>query len=168
MVAFVLLAAMALCSMLFATSSNSTLQLGSPDALRGRVMGIYSTLLIGTTPIGSLLTGFLAAAAGIRVTMAVWGVMTLVAVAGRVGDLWHPQGRLQLTAIVRLRRQAAAQHRACGVVGRGQPGLDSPRPVAERPVSSDHAQLTSDSSLSWGGHLHPAGDPPVYLGRHRR
>ncbi len=78
--AFGLLAAMALCSMLFATSSNSMLQLGSPDYLRGRVMGIYSTLLVGTTPIGSMLTGFMAAAVGIRQTMATWGTLCLLIV----------------------------------------------------------------------------------------
>jgi MFS family permease len=78
--AFALLAVMALCSMLFATSSNSILQLGSPDHLRGRVMGIYSTLLVGTTPIGSMLTGFMAAAFGIRETMATWGTLCLLIV----------------------------------------------------------------------------------------
>jgi MFS family permease len=72
---------MALCSMLFATSSNSTLQLRSPDAMRGRVMGLYSTLLVGTTPIGSMLTGFMAEAYGIRLTLAVWGTITLLFVA---------------------------------------------------------------------------------------
>jgi MFS family permease len=94
--AFVLLAVMALCSMLFATSSNTMLQLGSPDGLRGRVMGIYSTLLVGTTPIGAMLTGFMAEAVGIRQTMATWGTLCLLVIAaaaiygGRTGAIRWP------------------------------------------------------------------------------
>ncbi|NLV71094.1 MAG: MFS transporter [Actinobacteria bacterium] len=45
---------------LFMTTANTRLQLGVPDHLRGRVMGIYVLLFIGTTPIGSYLIGFLA------------------------------------------------------------------------------------------------------------
>jgi MFS family permease len=80
MSAFILLAAMAFCSMMFAASGNSTLQLGSPDSMRGRVMGFYSVLLVGTTPIGSLLTGFLATAIGIRHTVATWGILCILSV----------------------------------------------------------------------------------------
>jgi MFS family permease len=108
--AFGLLAVMALCSMLFATSSNSILQLGSPDHLRGRVMGIYSTLLVGTTPIGSMLTGFLAAAVGIRATMLTWGSLCLFIVglaalygvhAGLIPQPWNltPRDRRSSDAV---------------------------------------------------------------------
>jgi len=45
---------------LFMTTANTRLQLDVPDHLRGRVMGIYVLLFIGTTPIGSYLIGFLA------------------------------------------------------------------------------------------------------------
>lgn len=45
---------------LFMTTANTRLQLGVPGHLRGRVMGIYVLLFIGTTPIGSYLIGFLA------------------------------------------------------------------------------------------------------------
>jgi len=45
---------------LFMTTANTRLQLGVPDHLRGRVMGIYVLLFIGTTPFGSYLIGFLA------------------------------------------------------------------------------------------------------------
>jgi MFS family permease len=47
-------------AVLFMTSANTRLQLGVPDHLRGRVMGIYVLLFIGTTPIGSYLIGLLA------------------------------------------------------------------------------------------------------------
>ncbi len=45
---------------LFMTSANSGLQLQVPDHLRGRVMGMYFLVFVGTTPIGSYLTGLLA------------------------------------------------------------------------------------------------------------
>jgi MFS family permease len=46
------------------TSANTMLQMGVPGNLRGRVMGIYMLLFVGTTPIGSYLSGQLAANLG--------------------------------------------------------------------------------------------------------
>ena len=43
----------------FATS-NTLMQLNVPDALRGRVMSIYTLMFIGTMPFGSLFAGWLA------------------------------------------------------------------------------------------------------------
>lgn len=54
---------------LFMTTANTRLQLLAPDHLRGRVMGIYILLFIGTTPIGSYLIGILAEYAGVRTTV---------------------------------------------------------------------------------------------------
>jgi len=51
-------------------STNTILQSLAPPGLRGRVMGLYSMLLIGMTPIGSLLAGALAARFGAPVTVA--------------------------------------------------------------------------------------------------
>jgi hypothetical protein len=39
----------------FSASANTRTQLSSPPVLRGRVMSVYTTLFIGTTPIGNLL-----------------------------------------------------------------------------------------------------------------
>lgn len=63
----------------FSMSSNSVLQLHAPDALRGRVMGLYTTLVMGATPLGALLTSMLATVAGIRATMLAWGVICVLA-----------------------------------------------------------------------------------------
>jgi MFS family permease len=46
------------------TSANTLLQLGVPGNLRGRVMGIYVLVFVGTTPIGSYVCGQLAARLG--------------------------------------------------------------------------------------------------------
>lgn len=43
--------------LLLLTSANSTIQLTIPDHMRGRVMSLYSFVLIGMGPPGSLLTG---------------------------------------------------------------------------------------------------------------
>lgn len=49
----------------FTTTANTSLQLATPDHLRGRVMGIWMLLFAGSTPIGGYLTGFLAEHAGV-------------------------------------------------------------------------------------------------------
>jgi len=77
--AVVLVAAFSCCGSLFSMSSNSMLQIQSPDVLRGRVMGLYTTVVMGATPLGALLTGLLAKAIGIRPTMLTWGGICLFA-----------------------------------------------------------------------------------------
>ena len=52
------------------TSALSILQIESSNELRGRVMGLFSTCFMGLFPFGSLLQGFVAEYAGIRLTMA--------------------------------------------------------------------------------------------------
>ncbi|MDE2386432.1 MAG: MFS transporter [Actinomycetales bacterium] len=63
-------------------SANSFVQTTCEPALRGRVMGIYLLIFMGGTPIGSPLIGFLAEQIGIRLTIALCGV--IVATAGAV------------------------------------------------------------------------------------
>ena len=48
------------CSVAFMITCNTTLQLASPDDMRGRVMGLYAMSFVGLGPIGSLLSGALA------------------------------------------------------------------------------------------------------------
>jgi hypothetical protein len=59
-------------------TTNTIIQLAVPDALRGRVMSVYTTVFAGATPIGSLLMGGLAGRAGVTATMALAGVATVV------------------------------------------------------------------------------------------
>ncbi|MBZ0188917.1 MAG: MFS transporter, partial [Candidatus Obscuribacterales bacterium] len=44
------------------SGAHSLVQLAVPDKLRGRVMSVYMTVLLGLAPIGSVLIGWLAAA----------------------------------------------------------------------------------------------------------
>jgi MFS family permease len=44
--------------------SNATIQSMVPDSLRGRVMGVYTTIFMGSMPLGALLLGTIAEHAG--------------------------------------------------------------------------------------------------------
>lgn len=66
---------------LFTASVNTTLQLNTPDRLRGRIMSVYSLVMGGLTPIGSLVAGTLAQIWGAPGAFLVGGVVGLVAVA---------------------------------------------------------------------------------------
>lgn len=55
-----LLAGSGFATIAFSATANTALQTGSPDHLRGRIMGLYVVVWGGTTPIGNLFTGGLA------------------------------------------------------------------------------------------------------------
>ena len=95
--AAVLLVALGCVQILFSTGCNTTLQLETPDALRGRVMGLYALANAGMTPFGSLLMGSLAERLGVRAACALGGgsglvaVVALVLIARRTGLAWTPR-----------------------------------------------------------------------------
>ena len=60
-------------------TGNTLLQLNSDPRFRGRVMALYVTVFIGTTPIGGPIVGFVAEHLGARSGMILGGVTTLVA-----------------------------------------------------------------------------------------
>jgi MFS family permease len=90
-----LLAALGCCQIVFTTGCNTTLQLATPDALRGRIMGLYAVTFAGMTPFGSLLVGTIAEHLGVRVACALGGgtgllaVAALALVAHRRGLVWR-------------------------------------------------------------------------------
>ncbi|BAS26556.1 MFS transporter [Limnochorda pilosa] len=63
----------------FNASTNSTLQMNTPDTYRGRVMSLYSLMLVGVAPIGSLLTG---------AALDAWGPAATALLAGGAGFLF--------------------------------------------------------------------------------
>jgi len=79
-----LLALLGCWQILFSTGCNTTLQLVTPDALRGRVMGLYALVFAGMTPFGSLLVGTIAEHLGVQVACALGGLSGLVAVIALV------------------------------------------------------------------------------------
>jgi MFS family permease len=64
----------------FAATANTSLQLATPDHLRGRVMALYMLLFAGSTPIGGFLTGFLAETMGVSTAIAVNAAACLIGV----------------------------------------------------------------------------------------
>jgi MFS family permease len=81
----VVLIPMGALSIVFMATCNSTLQLRSTDAMRGRVMALYSVVFLGTTPIGSPLVGWIAQTAGPRAAFYVAGGATVI---GALTALW--------------------------------------------------------------------------------
>jgi MFS family permease len=61
------------------TAANSTMQLGTTSAMRGRVMGLYMLVFLGGTPIGSPLAGWVAEVFGPRMVLVSGGLISLVA-----------------------------------------------------------------------------------------
>jgi MFS family permease len=68
-------------SVTFSAGVNSTMQLNVAPAMRGRVMGLYSVVFLGSTPIGAPLVGWLAQVGGPRAGMALGGASALIAAA---------------------------------------------------------------------------------------
>lgn len=68
-------------SVFFITMNSANLQLSSPPAVRGRVMALYITALIGTTPIGGPIIGWIGQSIDPRATFIVGGLSCLVTVA---------------------------------------------------------------------------------------
>jgi len=83
-VAMAVLAVLGCFQIVFSTGCNTALQLTTPDALRGRVMGLYAMAFAGMTPFGSLLIGTLAERLGVRAACALGGAAGLLAVSALV------------------------------------------------------------------------------------
>ncbi|HEX5086246.1 MAG TPA: MFS transporter [Nocardioides sp.] len=62
-------------------SSNATMQITSDPALRGRVMALYMTVVMGGTPLGSPFIGWIGEHLGARWTLVIGGLLVLVGVA---------------------------------------------------------------------------------------
>ena len=74
----VLLIPVGFCIMLQMACSNTLIQSMVPDALRGRVMAVYSMMFMGMAPFGALLGGALADRLGAPVTVATGAVASIV------------------------------------------------------------------------------------------
>jgi MFS family permease len=75
-----LLVLLGLAGIMFATSSNTLLQLHSPDTLRGRIMSVYILLFVGSTPIGSFLIGVLSDWLGVRAALMICAALSMTGV----------------------------------------------------------------------------------------
>lgn len=76
----VLLFIIGICFTLFTANANALVQLGAPDYLRGRMIGLYLFAFVGVAPIGGLFTGWLADVGGTSLAFAVAGATALVTI----------------------------------------------------------------------------------------
>ena len=67
--------------LMFSTTANTTVQLGTDPAMRGRVMGLYMLVFLGGAPLGSPMVGWAAEQFGPRVSLFVGGAVSALATA---------------------------------------------------------------------------------------
>jgi MFS family permease len=104
--------------MLQMASSNTLIQVMVPDALRGRVMALYSMMFMGMAPLGALMGGALSDRLGAPLTVAIGGLASIA------GAWWFG---VQLPKIrVEARRLIVAQ-----AMAGGEPAEEMSAPLAE-------------------------------------
>jgi MFS family permease len=86
---------------LWTSNANALLQLGAPDRLRGRVIGLYFFAFNGAGPLGGILAGWLAASGGTEAAFAVSGVAS-IAMTGYA--VWRLRERASLATMWRTLR----------------------------------------------------------------
>lgn len=79
--ALLVLVAVGVLTIMFAAIGNTTLQIASDPAMRGRVMALWAIGFLGTTPIGGPIIGFVSDHANPRVGLAVGGLSAVIAAA---------------------------------------------------------------------------------------
>jgi MFS family permease len=106
----------------FSASANTTVQLSAPPEMRGRVMSVYTTIFIGSTPIGNLATSSIAATLGTPFSFAFTGLPCVVA-AGVAAWLWQRERQAQRSpsAVVTDSAEIALAATAGTRLGSGMP-----------------------------------------------
>jgi MFS family permease len=66
---------------LFTANANALIQLGAPDAMRGRMIALFLFAFAGLAPVGGLITGWLAELGGTELAFSVSGLATLASIA---------------------------------------------------------------------------------------
>ncbi len=80
----VLMFAMGIAGVLFMTTANTRLQLAVPGHMRGRIMGIYALLFVGTTPIGAYVMGQLAESVGVSAMVLIMAALCAIGVVAGI------------------------------------------------------------------------------------
>jgi MFS family permease len=93
----VLLLLMGVFSTAFHATANTSMQLTSPDRLRGRVMALYMLLFAGSTPIGGFLTGFMAQQLGVPAAVGICAALSGVGIA--LGFLYYMSHRDEIPEV---------------------------------------------------------------------
>ena len=88
--------------MLFTTTANALVQLGSDAAVRGRVMALYVLVFLGGTPIGAPLIGVVAEHFGPRASLTIGGAVCVVSAVLAAVLLEEPQTSRYRGALTRM------------------------------------------------------------------
>jgi MFS family permease len=88
--------ALGLCMVQFAVRFSSLLQMESSADVRGRVLGLYNTVLVGLAPLGALQAGALAQAYGAGIALAAGAVVCAAAVI--VAAAWPREDPIRATS----------------------------------------------------------------------
>jgi MFS family permease len=76
-----------LSSLTLMTAANATVQMTTDPEMRGRVMSLYMAIFMGGTPIGAPIIGWVGEEFGARWTIAVGGLISLLAALGAIAYL---------------------------------------------------------------------------------
>lgn len=126
-----ILVGVGICGILFLTTANTRLQLLSPGTLRGRVMGLYSWILLGMTPLGSLLVGWLAEWTGAQAMVLETAGLCAGGVAAGLIYARRNRGRM----VTKLEPVALEGEAAASSVSQAAPS----RPADSRPAAPSQA-----------------------------
>jgi MFS family permease len=107
------------CSMTVNVTANTSIQMSTDPAMRGRVMALYMMVFLGGSPVGAPVVGWVTDTYGARAGFAAGGAVAAAAavvvglVLARVGNLrlavaWH-RGRPRVRFVPRERREELAR-----------------------------------------------------------
>jgi MFS family permease len=95
------------CTLTMLNSANATMQLESLPALRGRVMALYMTIVMGGTPVGSPIIGWVGEQFGARWTLLLGGLLTIFGVVLAVALFARPSRDQSDEELLPVRAHAA-------------------------------------------------------------
>jgi len=87
------------------TAANATVQLATEPAMRGRVMALYMAILMGGTPVGSPIVGWVGEQFGARWTVLIGGIGSLIVAAA--ATIWLRRSERVRQAVAQAQRSPA-------------------------------------------------------------
>jgi MFS family permease len=147
----VLLVPTGLALLMFTTTANSTTQLGTTPAVRGRVMGLYMLVFLGGAPLGSPLVGWAAEQFGARMSLIAGGLVS--ALAAVVAAL--------LLARARAVPASSYLHPAAGAAARPAAAAPGTAPAAAAPAAAVPGTGPGGAAAATAHVAGPAAAPAV-------
>jgi MFS family permease len=149
-------------SVAFLALANTTLQLAAAPEMRGRVMALWAMALLGTTPIGAPIIGWIAQEAGARWALAIGGVAAILAGLAACASVLLSRRDRPARATPGATRRSRHRRRALRLIGRAasrsnrSAALPNGRPA--RPESGRRGSTAARSSRRGADPV--AGGPP--------